>query len=219
MFAPQHDSPPSLRQGDIIADIFFPLTRPTLLRYLGNYNAGSDVNITLEPLVETPPKSRRSYLQSVAHGIVAHGAVISQCCDLDRKHPKTSFSVCRLLRFESSRYKNPQSLIQNIDPWGPENPHFQFFYVGQVNGLVGEYLADLALLTSFGWTDYEVILDKKIHQLDDLNRNKFRVKVGAFFGRPMDEDVAAGLANPWQTEPPVVRPTLVRRILSKLRIT
>jgi hypothetical protein len=87
VFAPQLDNPPSLRQGDIIADVFFPLTRPSLLRYLPTYTSGSDINMKLEPFIETPPKSRRSYAQSLAHGIVAHGAVISQCCDLDRKHP------------------------------------------------------------------------------------------------------------------------------------
>jgi hypothetical protein len=43
-----------------------------------------------------------------------------------------------------------------------------------------------------GWADYDLILSKKVHQLDPLNRNKFRVKVGAVFGRPAEEDAAAG---------------------------
>jgi len=32
---------------------------------------------------------------------------------------------------------------------------------------------------SLGWTDYNLILGKKLHQLEALNRNKFRVKGGA----------------------------------------
>jgi hypothetical protein len=70
---------------------------------------------------------------------------------------------------------------------------------------------------SFGWSDYDFVLGNKVHQLDDLNRNKFRVKVGAFFGRPTDEDVAAGLANPYA---PVdsLPPNLFRRLRSFLRI-
>ena len=141
---------------------------------------------------------------------------MSQCCDLDRKHPRTSFSLCRLILFEAARYKNADALINNIDPWGPENPHFQFFYYGEIAGLEGEYLADFGLLTSLGWTDYDLILRQKVHQLDDLNRNKFRVKVGAFFSRPPDEDSAAGLANPYEPAAPG-KPNLLKRLRSFFR--
>jgi len=109
-----------------------------------------------------------------------------------------------------------EALINNIDPWGPENPHFHFFYFGRIDGLDGEYLGDFGLLTSVGWTDYDLILGKKVHQLDDLNRNKFRVKVGAFFGRPTDEDVAAGLANPYEPVAPA-SPSLVSRVRAFLQ--
>jgi hypothetical protein len=216
MFAPQHDTPASLRQGDIIESVFFPLTRPSSLKYLAAYGSGSDASIKLEPLIEVPQGSRKSYALSICHGVVAHGAVISQCCDLDKKHPRTSFSLCRLILFEPNRYRNADALINNIDPWGPENPHFQFFYLGQIDGLAGEYLADFGLLMSLGWTDYDLILGKKVHQLDNQNRNKFRVKVGAFFGRPTEEDRAAGLANPYDPAAPV-KPKLLGRICAFFR--
>jgi hypothetical protein len=210
VFTPQHDNPPSLRQGDIISNVFFPLTRPALLKYLGTYASGSDTKIRTEPLIEQPTDARKSYSLSICHGVVAHGAVLSQCCDLDKKHPKTSFSLCRLVPVNHSRVKNLEALINNIDPYGEENPHFQFFYLGSINGLDGEYMADYALLTSFGWNDYDLILKKKIHQLDDLNRNKFRVKAGAAFGRPADEDVGSGLANPYEPVVPSNRGLLDR---------
>jgi hypothetical protein len=148
--------------------------------------------------------------------VVAHGAVISQCCDLDRKHPKASFSLCRLILFDRSRYRNVEALTNNINPWGPEYPYFQFFYYGGIAGLEGEYLADFALLTSLGWTDYDLVLGQKVHQLDDLNRNKFRVKVGAFFGRPAAEDTAAGLSDPYEPAAPVA-PGLLERVLAFFR--
>ena len=217
MFALQHDNPPSLRQGDIVASVFFPLPRPGLLKYLSTYGSGSGTDLKLEPFVETPIGSKRKYVQSLCHGLVAHGAVVSQCCDLDKKHPKASFSLCRLILFEPARYRNVEALTNNIDPWGPENPHFQFFYYGQIAGLQGEYLADFGLLTSLGWADYDLVLRQKVHQLDDLNRNKFRVKVGAFFSRPTDEDSAAGLANPYEPANPV-NPGVVTRIRAFLRI-
>lgn len=204
MFAPQHDSPPTLRQGDIVGNLFFPLVRTGLVKYVATYASGSGANIKVDPLIEQPPGSRRTYAQAISHGIVSHGAVISQCCDLDRKHPRTSFSLCRLIPFERDRYRNVEALVNNIDPWGAENPHFQFFYIGGVEGLDGEYVADFGLLTSIAWVDYDVIVARKVHQLDDINRNKFRVKVGAFFGRPPDEDVRAGLANPYAPVAPAV---------------
>jgi hypothetical protein len=119
--------------------------------------------------------------------------------------------------FERNRYKNVDALINNIDPWGSENPHYQFFYLGKIDGLEGEYLADFALLTSFGWPDYEFILRKKLNQLDDLNRNKFRVKVGAFFGRPTDDDMKAGLVNPYEPTAPTSE-SLFTRIRSFLHL-
>jgi hypothetical protein len=216
MFAPAHDNPPSLRQGDVVANVFFPLPKPSSLRYLATYESGSGVNIKLEPLIDKPPGSRKEYTQSIAHGVVAHGAIISQCCDLDNNHPKPSFSLCRLIPFERDRYKNADALINNIDPWGNEKPHLQFFYYGRIDGLEGEYLADFGLLTSLGWSDYKLILGCKVNQLDNLNRNKFRVKVGAFFGRPTAEDVQAGLANPYDPVP-AVRSNLIQRIYSWFR--
>lgn len=213
MFAAEHDNPPSLRQGDVIADVFFPLSKPGLLKYLATYNSGTATALALEPLVETPPGARKKYVQAISHGVVAHAALISQCCDLDKKHPKPSFCLCRLIEFERNKYKNVEALTGNIDPWGPENPHFQFFYYGQIQGLAGEFLADFGLVTSLSWSDYEMILGKKVHQLDDINRNKFRVKIGAFFGRPTIEDQAAGLANPYEPTNPVTR-SLLERICS-----
>jgi hypothetical protein len=205
MFAAQHDNPPSLRQGDIVANVFFPLARPGFSRYLSTYVSGSETAITLEPFVESPKGSIKKYVQATCHGVVAHAAVISQCCDLDKNHPKPSFSLCRLVLFEKAKYKNADALINNIDPWGAESPHFQFFYFGPINGLPGEYIGDFGLLTTLSWADYEFCLSKKVHQLDDLNRNKFRVKVGAFFSRPPDEDTDKGLANPYTPVAPIKR--------------
>jgi hypothetical protein len=212
MFATLHDSPPCLRQGDVIGDLFFPLARPASLRFMGIHSSGSGTNIELKPLVEKPQGSRREYLQVLTHGVIAHAAVMSQCCDLDKKHPKNSFCLCRLIPFERDRYKNVDALVENIDPWGVENPHFQFFYIGQVDGLEGEFLADYGLLTTLSWADYDFALGRKVHQLDDVSRNKFRVKAGSFWGRPPDEDVRAGLANPYGSVKRPVAPTLRERI-------
>jgi hypothetical protein len=196
MFGPQ-DVPASLRQGDIIADLFFPVVRQSAVKYLATRVAGSEVNVQLQPTIEQPQGSRRQYLTALTTGIVAHGAVISQCCDLDRTHPKTSFVVCRLLALDRAKYRNVESLIENVDPYGAVRPHLQFFYLGEIAGLQGDYIADFALTLAVPWGDYDFVLQKKILQMDQLHRNKFRVKVGAHYGRPTPEDAAQGFGNPY----------------------
>jgi len=136
---------------------------------------------------------------------------------LDKKHPKASFSLCRLIPFDRARYKNVEALTNNIDPWGPRNPHYQFFYYGEINGLDGEWLADFGLLMSLSWADYDFILEKKVEQLDDLSRNKYRVKVGAFFGRPTVEDLKAGMANPYEPSTPA-NPSFLDRLRALVHI-
>lgn len=191
------DDPPSLRQGDIIESLFFPVPRQPSVQFLSSRVGGDDVNLQLQPIVQQPPGARRSYLSAIVPGFIAHAAVVSQCCDLDRTHPKTSFVVCRIMPLDRTRYRNLEALIANVDPYGEIRPHLQFFCFGPINGLEGEYLADFSLTLTVPWNDYDALLRKKIAQLDQLNRNKFRVKVGAHYGRPTPEDADAGFANPY----------------------
>lgn len=196
MFGPP-DAPPCLRQGDIVADLFFPLPRQTAVRYLGTHRNGTGVNVAIDPVIERPPGARRQYLTALTFGLVGHGAVMSQCCDLDRTHPKSSFTVCRLIPLDRARFRNIEALVTNVNPYGDVPAHLQFFFLGEIPGLAGEYLADFALTLTVPWNEYDHVLGKKILQLDPVNRNRYRVKVGAHYGRPTPEDVAAGLENPY----------------------
>ena len=47
-------------------------------------------------------------------------------------------------------------------------------------------------------TDVDLLLRKKIIQLDDRTRVRFKIKLGVTFLRINDEEIAAGLENPWQ---------------------
>ena len=51
-------------------------------------------------------------------------------------------------------------------------------------------------------TDIDLLLRKKIIQLDDCTRVKFKIKLGVTFLRINSEEIAAGLENPWQDSPP-----------------
>jgi hypothetical protein len=152
-------------------------------------------------LVERPEGARRDYIWANLQGFFSRAAVLSQCCDIDKKHPKTTFVLCRIMRLDEKRFQNLESLRANADPYNANTRgHQQFFYFGEIPGLEGEYIADFAQVLSCPWADYELILLRKRLQLDAGSRNKFRVKAGAWSGRPPKEDVDAGLADPWNPQ-------------------
>lgn len=210
MFAEQHDVPPSLRQGDIIVTLFFPLPRIGTTRFLSLYDSGTETALKLgstelnfAPVVDRPEGARREYIWANLQGFFSCAAVLSQCCDVERKRVRTSFVLCRVLKLDESRFQNIDNLRRNVDPYDPvTRAHHQFFYFGPLPSLEGEFIADFAQVVSVPWADYNLILGRKQHQLDNLSRNMFRVKAGAWFGRTPQEDADAGLGDPWNPQPP-----------------
>ena len=49
-------------------------------------------------------------------------------------------------------------------------------------------------------TDIALLLRKKILQLDDRTRMKFKIKLGFTLMRANEDELQAGLENPWQEE-------------------
>jgi hypothetical protein len=210
MFAQHHDTT-TLRQGDIIEDVCFPLSRiQATLKFLGTLKPGVSPQVELIPDTERIGKS--SFLTAQISVVPSFCMVLSQDCDVDRTQnpPPPSFAMCRLVPVPEKIKKDPtlfERLRLNIDPYGGERPFYQLFYVGSHSRLgSGEYVADYGMPMALAWTDYNALLKRKILELDDHSRAKFRVKAGAYFARPAQEDVEAGLANPWEAEG-TVRPT------------
>ena len=97
-----------------------------------------------------------------------------------------------------------QALKHNIDPYGSDvtqRPFFRLFYIEHEISLPHDFVVDYAQVMTVAWKDYDQILKKKVLQMDDVNRAKFRVKAGASLGRPAKEDIDAGLADPWSPIP------------------
>jgi hypothetical protein len=208
MFAEKSDDPPSLRQGDIIENVFFPLPRIGNTRFLAQYESGTETRIKLlsaeinfTPVVERPEGAKRDYIRASVQGFFSYAAVLSQCCDVDKNHVKTSFVLCRVSKLDEKRFQNVEILRANVDPYDASvRPHHQFFCFGAVPGLEGEYIVDFAQVLSVPWADYNLVLSRKRLQLDPLHRNMFRVKAGAWFGRTPKEDFDAGLEDPWKAQ-------------------
>src|SRR5260370_35150783 len=97
MFVERYD-PTGLRQGDVIADIPFPLhRRQTKPRFLGTLREGAGQHALLDADSE---QIRRSWwLTSQVHTAPSHCVVLSQDCDVAPKQnpPPPSFVMCRLV--------------------------------------------------------------------------------------------------------------------------
>jgi hypothetical protein len=192
----------ALRQGDIIAGVPFPLARlQPSPKFLGTYAAGSNEAAELKASVEQI--GRTWWLTAQINTSISTCAVLSQDCNVDpgQRPPPPSFLLCRLgvvpesIRGSPARY---EVLKENPDPYGERPGYLAFFYIGEHPELgPGEYVADFSQVMTVLWKDYNEILNRKVLEMDDLLRARFRVKAGAFLGRPTKEESAAGIADPW----------------------
>lgn len=192
----------TLRQGDVIADVLFPLARmDRAIAFLGTYSPAIG---HFEPTTETMGRSQ--YQSAQLPVTVTLCAVFSQDCDVDsrQEHPPPAFLLCRVMEVPESlrRSAGYLNLQGNVDPYGEARPYFQLFYLGPIVGRDGVFMADYAQVMTVAWSDYRHVLKKKILELDNVERAKFRVKAGAHIGRPADEEIEAGIANPWHPEEP-----------------
>ncbi|HTQ53185.1 MAG TPA: hypothetical protein VMI94_01925 [Bryobacteraceae bacterium] len=202
----EHYDPTGLRQGDIIADVSFPLSRlQSKPKFLGALKQGTGQDVQLDADTELIGKSW--WLTAQIHAVVGYCAVLSTDCDVapKQKPPPPSFVLCRLVPVPDGVKKNQallKTLMANVDPYGSDRPFYQLFYVGNHSRLgAEEYVADYGMTMTVAWKDYDAVLKRKTLELDDETRAKFRVKAGAYFGRPTPEDVEAGLGDPWKAGP------------------
>lgn len=222
MFITEADNT-TLRQGDIIADITFPLPRTEGVTFLGTHKRGKGEY--LEPAVHTIGKAKTQWLTGQIDVAISFCAVLGQCCEVDRSQnrPPPSFVLCRLVDVPDGIRKRPElygTLTENVNPYGSGRPFYQLFFISLHPSLSKEYVADYGQAMSVRWGDYDTVLRRKILQMDDVNRAKFRVKAGAFFGRPTLEEIDAGIADPWRQETrgePVVE-SLGQRLRRAFRI-
>jgi hypothetical protein len=199
MFTAECDSS-SLKQGDIIKDVIFPIARPDTLRVISRAVGIAAGKVLVEAVLEGSDK--RPYHLVQVQGVPMICAVLSQCCDVvqSQNPPPPAFVLCKVVPVPKNIRKHQGSydaLTANLDPYGDRKAFFQNFWFGKIAGLDSEYMADFGQVMTVSWMDYDYTLKNKIAELDDLNRARFRVKVGAHFGRVTEEDKAAGFEDPY----------------------
>lgn len=209
----------TLRQGDILEGVPFPLIDHRTVQLLGTIHLDRDFNAL--PQIEAKTHKQRQDSEWLTAQIpVRFGfcIVLSNCCDLEPHEgniPAPVFTLARLHPIPENLRSNPDlfnSLKANKDPRDPNDPgYIDFFYLEPHVLLLGRdwrvhYNQVTTLPTA---TIPTFLLRKKILQLDDRTRMKFKIKLGFTLMRVNDEERRLGLENPWQDSQPPQSPASV----------
>ncbi|MGA6984853.1 MAG: hypothetical protein WBZ01_02260 [Terriglobales bacterium] len=198
----------NLRQGDILEGIPFPLIDHSTLQVLGAIKLDRDFNALPEIAAKTHKQRQDAeWLTALVPVRFGFCIVLSNCCDLEPRDGTISapvFNLARLHPIPENLRNNPDlfdSLKANKDPRHPTDPGYIDFF----------YLEPHALLQGRDWrvhynqvttlptgTIATFLLRKKVLQLDDRARMKFKIKLGFTLMRINDEERKLGLENPWQ---------------------
>lgn len=197
----------SLRQGDILAGVPFALMEHKNMHLLGAI--AQDYDYSALPTISPKTHKHRADEGWVTIQVPARFglcAVLSNCCDLEPRNGRVqaySVALGRLRPVSQDTRNNPErfsSLAANRDPRDPENPgYIDYFYLEPHPLLEGtDWNVHFQQVVTLPTTDIELLLRKKVLQLDDRTRVKFKIKLAYSLGRLNDAEIEAGLEDPWQ---------------------
>ena len=195
-----------LRQGDILDAVPFPIIDVDAA-VLGRIDAAG-MQIPL-PKIVTIPREHRAQQDCFTMQVktrLSPGAVLSHCCELELRNGKCllpMIAVARITPVRASIIAHAQKLASlrgNKDPRNPQDSgYLDYFYLEAHESFGGiENIVDFAQVSSIPGSEYSSLVGRKVLQLMDRERVKFKIKLAAYVGRLTDEEAAAGLENPWQ---------------------
>jgi len=197
-----------LRQGDIISGVPFPVIDADAA-ILGQIDPGFDVSVT-RPLTVIPRTHRNqpNYITMQVKARVEPCIVLAHCCELELRHGKCRLpmiTVGRIISVKQSIRQDAAKLVSlqsNKDPRNPEDPAvIDYFYLEPHDLIGGEgCVVDFSQTASIAGTEYESLIRRRVLQLKDRDRVKFKIKLATFLGRVTDDEERAGLENPWLAE-------------------
>lgn len=203
--------PNELRQGDILVGIPFPLIDNTKIEILGTADATQESS-SLPAISPATHEHRgdREWVKLQVPGRYGYCAVLSNCCDLQRRSGRIQIHAVALgrvrpisedIRRSAERY---ESLRANKDPRDAHDPgYIDYFYLARHERLENsDWVVHYNQLFSVPSVNAEFLSSKKILQLTNRERMKFKIKLAFTFGRANDEEIAAGLEDPWHPPHP-----------------
>lgn len=187
-----------LRQGDILCNIPFPIMRSGKVSFIGKIEPPTPgAEPAFVPIPSEDPRGRLFSIQTPARIIFA--AVISQCCDIaPRRGGKIegqhTIALARLVPLPDKVRNDPESLEAlraNSNPTGPEAAFLSLFHVPSHAKLKNEEWAiDYSQVFCVPAGDFPVVLKRKLLQMTDEARVRFKIKLSFFYGRLTEEEIA-----------------------------
>jgi len=195
-----------LRQGDILDAVPFPIIDVDAA-ILGKFDSDAGMQIP-HPKIVTIPREHRTQHDCFTMQVktrLAPGAVLSHCCELELRNGKCllpMIALARIMPVKASTAQNAQKLASlrgNKDPRSPQDPgYLDYFYLEAHESLGGiENVVDFSQVSSIPGSEYSSLINRRVLQLADRERVKFKIKLAAYLGRLTNEEVDAGLENPW----------------------
>lgn len=195
-----------LRQGDVLEGVPFPRLSSAEISILGRISPeASQSAVPKLSAVTNPHREDQNWLVAQVPVRLSFCAIISQCCDLEPRHDELripAFAVARLIpipRHISSDAQRLASLRSNKDPRSGSDPgYINFFYVPAHDRLERkEWIVDYNQIVCIPGKEFPSILSKKILQMEDEWRVKFKIKLALCLSRITDEERSSGLEDPW----------------------
>lgn len=191
-----------LRQGDILKDIPYPLLDTVEIRLLAATLVADGGNPTAFRAAEIKYRDAPAWIcQSITR--IGFAAVISQCCDIEPHHGKIgqpTIAFARLVPVPPGPAKDSrrlESLRANKYPLDTNDPGYvNLYHIPACDVLDGrEWVVDYNQVLSIPRSEFPAIMARKILQMSDDARIRFKIKLAASFGRLMPEEEASG--HPW----------------------
>jgi hypothetical protein len=195
-----------LRQGDILEIVPFPII-DSEFSLLGKIDEEVEVQ-TVPKLVAVAREHRNSKdcLTAQVKMRLAPGAVLAHCCELELRNGKCllpAIPIARLIPVKTAIAVDESklaSLRSNKDPRNlADHGYIDYFHVVPHERLSSrEWVIDYCQISSIPSTEYGALMKRKVLQMQDRDRVKFKIKLAVFLGsRLTDEEVGLGLENPW----------------------
>jgi len=195
-----------LRQGDILDAVLFPIFGQDTA-VLGTIDRDGAIEVP-HPRIKTIPREHRNQtdcftLQLKAR--LAPGAVLAHCCELELRNGRCllpAIPIARLISVKPTIIGDASkiaSLRANKDPRNTIDPGYLDYFYLPSHELIGgiEKVVDFSQISSVPGDEYQQVLKRKVMQLEDRERVKFKIKLAAYLGRLTDEEHKLGLENPW----------------------
>jgi hypothetical protein len=195
-----------LRQGDILEGIPFPRLSSAEISVLGRMSAEAmQPAVPKLAAVTNVHREDQNWLTAQIPVRLSFCAVITQCCDLELQNGQLrmpAFAVSRLIQIPKNIASDVQrltSLRTNKDPRVGRDPgYINFFYIPPNPRLENkEWVVDYNQVTCLPGREFPAVLSRKILQMDDSSRVKFKIKLATCLARLTEEERGAGLEDPW----------------------